>query len=66
MAFTQEQLDTLEAAIASGTLTVKYGDKQITYQSLEHMMNLRSIMRKELGLTSQAPRVTYGQYEGLA
>lgn len=49
MAFTQEQITSLESAIASGTLTVRYGDRQVTYHSLKEMRSLLTQMRGELG-----------------
>ncbi len=52
MAYTQQQLDALEAAIAEGALTVRYQDKLVTYRSLSEMMQIRSMMRDELGLTA--------------
>ncbi len=54
MAFTHTQLDTLEAAIAGGTLTVKFADRLVTYQTLNDMVKLRNLMRQELGLSSAA------------
>src|SRR3546814_16441529 len=35
MAFTTAQLQALDNAIASGSLTVSYGGRQVTYQSME-------------------------------
>lgn len=55
MAWTQEQLDAIESAIANGTLSVEYADKKVTYRSLEDLLRVRDLMRKALGL---APRVT--------
>ncbi|MCF8799249.1 hypothetical protein KIP31_10085 [Xanthomonas campestris pv. campestris] len=49
MAFTQEQITSLESAIASGTLTVRYGDRQVTYHSLKEMRSLLTQMRSEVG-----------------
>lgn len=48
MAWTQEQRDALAAAVASGVLTVRYGEKTITYQSLESMRALLSEMDRHL------------------
>lgn len=54
MAFTQTQLDQLEAAIASGVLTVKYSAgsgqpaREQTYQSLDAMRALLVQMRREV------------------
>ena len=49
MAWTQTQLDALEEAIAQGSLSVQYGDKRVQYRSLDEMLRLRDLMRKELG-----------------
>lgn len=57
MAFTQQQINALEAAIASGTLSVRYGDRQVTYQSLSEMRRLLRQMRAEAGAAAgQRPR----------
>jgi hypothetical protein len=65
MAFTQEQLDSLEQAIADGTLTVKYQDKLITYRSLEEMIRIRDLMRQSLGIASITVRVKASFSKGL-
>lgn len=52
MAWTQTDLQTLEAAIASGARIVRYGDKEVTYQTLDQMRALRREMQAELGLSS--------------
>lgn len=48
--FTQDQLNSLEAAIADGALKVKYSDKEVEYRSLEEMFKIRDTMRNALGL----------------
>ena len=50
MAWTTTQLEALEEAIAGGTRTVRYGDKEVTYQTTDQMLALRRTMRIELGL----------------
>ncbi len=54
MAYTQTQLDAIEAAIAEGALTVKYQDKSVTYRSLDEMIRIRNIMRESLGLVRRS------------
>lgn len=49
MAWTQTQVDTLKSAIASGTRTVAYGDKTITYQNTESMIAALAAMEAEVG-----------------
>lgn len=56
MAFTLDQLATLEAAIASGTKKVKYADKEVEYNSIQDMLTLRDLIRKELGLIGKTKR----------
>lgn len=50
MAFTADQLATLEAAIASGELRVQYSDRSVQYRSLADMIAIRNTMRDDLGL----------------
>jgi hypothetical protein len=50
MAWTQEDLTTLDAAIASGAMRVKYKDREVTYRSQAEMLQARSMIRRELGL----------------
>ncbi|MCP3916153.1 MAG: hypothetical protein GY711_11405 [bacterium] len=56
MAFTQEQLDALEAAIAEGAQEVRYQDKSVRYNSLAEMRRLRAEMKRELGQAAKGPR----------
>lgn len=48
--FTLQQYEALNAAIASGTTTVSYGDKTVTYRSTDEMLRIRNLMMAELGL----------------
>lgn len=54
MAFTLSQLEALEKAAASGQLSVRHGDKVVTYQSLDQMQRLIDRMRAELGITTSS------------
>jgi len=47
-AFTEENLALLEQAIVDGVKKVKYTDKEVEYRSLDEMMKIRNLMRKEL------------------
>ena len=44
MAVTQPMIDTLDAAIAKGVLTIKDGEKTITYQSVDDMLARRQAL----------------------
>lgn len=48
MAYTLIQYQTLSDAIATGALTVHYGDKTVTYRSLDEMIRIKSMMESEL------------------
>jgi hypothetical protein len=65
MAFTQADLDALDAAIASGELSVGYGDRRVTYRSLDELLRAREIMARALGLTTAAPRRVLSHSKGL-
>lgn len=54
MAYTLQQLNQLKAAIADGALTVKYGDKQTTYRSLDEMIRIKDMMEGELGVNARS------------
>lgn len=44
--WTQAQIDSLKAAIASGTLHVAFADRSQTFQSLEDMLKLLALMER--------------------
>jgi hypothetical protein len=48
MAWTQDDLDAIERAIASGTTRVRYKDREVQYASLEDLMRIRRMMLDEL------------------
>lgn len=55
LTWTQEEVDTLKAAIASGVLTVSYDGppkRQVTYQSLDAMRTLLNEMVSTINASS--------------
>jgi hypothetical protein len=53
MAFTQAQLDAIENAIASGTLSVSFPDgKSVTYRSLAELITARDMMKNSISGTT--------------
>jgi len=52
MAYTLEQYEALQAAIAGGELSVRYSDRSVTYRSISEMLQILRLMRDELGLNS--------------
>jgi hypothetical protein len=61
--YTQEQLSALEAAVAQGVLTVEYGDKKVTYRSLNEMLRLIDMMRKDIGVSSKNGGKKFAQFD---
>jgi hypothetical protein len=54
MAYSQLQLDALDAAIAQGATSVRFNGRVIEYRSLTEMIKLRDSMRLELGIVQPA------------
>jgi hypothetical protein len=50
MAWTLNDLNSLNSAIAQGAKKVKYADKEVEYRDLSDMLQLRDLMMRELGL----------------
>jgi len=64
VAFTQADLDRVEAALASGTLEINYGDKGIVRFKFKELVELRNLIKKELenAQNGAAPRQTFGDF----
>lgn len=60
MAFTLTQLDALDRAIASGTLTVSYDGKSTTYRSTDDLIKARNLIRSELVAAGAVPAANRG------
>lgn len=49
MAYTQADLDAIQEALASGALTVKHRDRQVTYRSLVELERVEAKIKAQLG-----------------
>lgn len=56
MSFTQNNLDAVNKAIASGALIVEYDGQKITYRSMGELMRARDLIKSDLAST---PRVSH-------
>jgi hypothetical protein len=66
MAYTQAQIDALKTSIASGVLTVRHGEKTVTYRSLAEMQELLSRMEADVaGGTRRRLRYLWQSDKGL-
>ena len=54
MAWTQENLDDLKAAIAEGVTSVAYRDRTVVYRSLDEMLRTKDLIESELSSSSAA------------
>ncbi len=63
MAWTQSQLDAIEAAIASGELTVRFGDRTVTYRSMDELLQARAVIKESIdaGAGKAADRFSFAQ-----
>ena len=59
---TLEQLEALEAAIASGVLEVRVGDKVTRYQNTGDMIRARDLVRDMLGLNATTERTSHASF----
>lgn len=64
-AFTEENLLILEEAIVKGVRRVKYTDKEVEYRSLDEMIKLRDLMKKQLGCSPKTIRCAARFSKGL-
>lgn len=59
---TIEQLNALEAAIASGVLEVRIGDKLTKYQTTADMIRARDLVRDMLGVSAATERTSHASF----
>lgn len=62
MAYTQADLDRLDAAIAKGVLTVTMNGKTVTYRSTRDLLDARSHVQTELDRSKQGGNYTTTTY----
>ncbi len=51
VAWTQQDLDAVKSAIASGATRVKYADREVQYQSLTDLLRIKAVIEAEMGKT---------------
>lgn len=67
MAYTQTDLDRLDAMIASGTLEMTYDGKRVVYRDMNQMLRARAHVASQIAAAgSAAPaRFVIPEYQGL-
>lgn len=61
---TEQHLDAIEEAIASGATRVTYDGKSVDYRSLAEMISIRDALRRDLGLSGQSRRTVASYRSG--
>lgn len=59
MAFTQTDLDAIDAAIASGELTVSHNGRTVTYRSMDDLLKARKRIEDVLNRSAGTSRGSY-------
>lgn len=60
--WTSQDIARLKAAISSGQLSVRLGDRQVTYQSAEAMLKVLARMEAEVASTTTQRRPATSRY----
>lgn len=50
MAYTQTQLEALQAALTSGALRVTFADRTVEYRSVQELKDAIAVVQAELGI----------------
>jgi hypothetical protein len=61
MAFSSTDVETLEAAIASGTKRVSIGGRDIEYRSMDDLISAYNLIKRQVEASSR-PRLRRGRY----
>ena len=72
MAFTQTDLDNINAAIATGELSVEVNGRKVVYRSVDDLLKARSIIADDIAAAASAAsgsrrgsfRVTFATHRG--
>ena len=64
MAYTQAQITALEKAIALGATRVRYGDRDVTYRSLDEMEKLLAKMKAQVNNTTRTRQIRVTSVKG--
>ena len=60
--WTEADIASLEAAIKGGTLRVRFGDREVQYQSMGEMLKLLQYMKDTVAAGTDTSRTTYARF----
>jgi ABC-type Zn uptake system ZnuABC Zn-binding protein ZnuA len=63
MAFTQSDLDKINTAIATGSLSVSFSDRTVTYRSIESLIKAKNHIAAELASTTASSAKMYPRHQ---
>lgn len=64
MAWTQDDLDAIKSAIATGARRVRFQTHEVEYQSLSDLLRAREQIEAELNPAASTSRVMFAEYDG--
>lgn len=64
MAFTQADLEAINAAIATGAKRVRFQTHEVEYHSMTEMLRARDIIKDEVNPPVDSSGVMYAEYDG--
>lgn len=65
MAYTQTDLDRIDRAIASGTLSVELDGQKITYRSMDELLKARGLIASVVNAGSvSSSSLSFGSFDG--
>lgn len=64
VAYTQADVDALEAAIKSGVLRSRVADRETTFRSLDEMQTILREMKRQVAGTKPGPRHQLADFSG--
>ncbi len=62
MAFTQANLDAVEAAVASGELRILFDGREVVYRSMDDLVRARDVIKTSLQSSGVLPTATRTSY----
>jgi hypothetical protein len=63
MAFTQSDLSAIEHAIKTGTLSVQYKDRTVTYRNLDELQTIKALIEKDILRSASTGTGMYPRYQ---
>lgn len=63
MAWTNDDLQEIERAIATGELTVRFNDRLVTYRSIDDLMKARAVILRSVRASAGARNYAVARFD---